>query len=211
MTIRTYKGRRGRLTSNQIAALTDPSLMAPHGPMLDLPECFAGRPVTLEIGFGSGRLTADVAQAEPDRAFIAADVFTSGVADLMIAIQSRKLSNIAVVHGDALMFLRERIPSSSLAGIRSLFPDPWPKARHHKRRLVNPTNTALIAQRCAQGASWELATDDRSYAEQMMQVIADSGLWSGGQVARPDRVSTHYEDRAVQAGRTVTNLRYVRR
>ena len=210
MTIRTYKGRRGRLTDRQIRALRDPAMLSPAGSPIDLGELFNDRPITLEIGFGSGRRTADIAQAEPDRAFLVADVFTTGVADLMIAIRERKLNNIAVVHGDALVLLQERIPTAALHAVRTWFPDPWPKARHHKRRLVNAANVALIADRCLPGAVWELATDDGDYAEQMQQVIEGSGLWSGGSAARAPRALTHYEERAQQAGRTVTDLRYLR-
>ncbi len=210
MTIRTYKGRRGRLRERQVAALADPALLDPQGSLLELGAFFDGRPVTLEIGFGSGRLTADAAATEPDRGFLVADVFTPGVADLMIAIQERDLRNIAVVHGDALILLRERIPDNSLHGVRTWFPDPWPKARHHKRRLVNETNAVLIAQRCIPGAIWELATDDPNYAEQMQQVITQTGLWSGGSRPRPDRAITHFEQRAMHAGRRVADLCYVR-
>ncbi|MFM7147302.1 MAG: tRNA (guanine(46)-N(7))-methyltransferase TrmB [Actinomycetales bacterium] len=210
MTIRTYKGRRGRLSERQVAALADPALLQPQGSLLDLDVIFDGRPVTLEIGFGSGRLTADAGAAEPDRGFLVADVFTPGVADLLIATQQRDLRNIAVVHGDALVLLRERIADSSLHGVRTWFPDPWPKARHHKRRLVNHTNAVLIAQRCAPGAIWQLATDDADYAQQMQEVITQCSLWSGGASPRPERAVTHFEQRAIQAGRAVTDLRYVR-
>lgn len=210
MTIRTYKGRRGRLTARQIAALADPALLSPQGVLLDLRSMFDERSITLEIGFGSGRLTADAAQAEPNRAFLVADVFTPGVADLMIAIRERDLRNIAVVHGDALVLLQERIARAMLHRVRTWFPDPWPKARHHKRRLVNRANATLIADRCLTGAIWELATDDADYADQMQQVIAQTGLWSGGQAPRVQRAVTHFEERALQAGRAVTDLRYVR-
>jgi len=210
VTIRTYKGRRGRLTDRQLVALQDPALLRPEGSQLDLGDLFTGRPITLEIGFGSGRRTADIAQAEPDRAFLVADVFTTGVADLMIAIRERELNNIAVVHGDALVLLQERVPTAALHAVRTWFPDPWPKARHHKRRLVNAANVALIADRCLPGAVWELATDDADYAQQMRQVIEQSPWWSGGRVERAARALTHYEERALQAGRTVTDLRYRR-
>jgi len=210
MTIRTYKGRRGRLSPRQILALTDPQLLRADGPLLNLSELFEGRNVTLDIGFGSGRNAADAAEADPDQGFLAVDVHTPGIADLVLEINARKLRNIRVVHGDALVLLRERLAPDAVHAVRTWFPDPWPKARHHKRRLVTLPNAELMATRCRLGAIWMLATDDPEYAEQMLSVIPATHLWRGGISPRAERPLTHYERRAVQANRQVFDLQYVR-
>lgn len=213
MTIRTYKPRRGRVTPRQAAALsTDDDLLLPlDGRELDLPSIFAGRPVVLEIGFGTGIATAAMAAAEPETGILAVDVHTPGVGDLLHRIRTENLDNVHVIEGDALEVLRTMIPTGSLAGLRTFFPDPWPKARHHKRRIVTAEHATLIGSRCRPAAFWNLATDWRPYAEWMREVLDAHPMWSGGDIERPvDRPVTRYEAIAIEQGRSITELRYTR-
>lgn len=211
MTIRTYKPRRGRVTPRQRAAIE-----AAHGILIEPDEvgaCIAGWPgeVVMEIGFGTGTATALMAAADPTTFVIAIDVHTPGVGDLLDATMTQRLRNVAVLEADAIAVLREHTPPASLSGIRSFFPDPWPKARHHKRRLVTAEHAALIASRVRTDGTWHLATDWSEYAEQMRDVLDASPAWEGGEIPRPDeRPVTHFERRAIRDGRPVVDLRYRR-
>lgn len=209
--IRTFKPRRSRITARAQAALDaqpDALLRMTDAP-LDLDALFDG-PVVLEIGFGSADATARMAGAEPDVGILAVDIHTPGVGDLLDAIARDSLANVRVIEGDAIAVLERMIPPHALAGVRSFFPDPWPKARHHKRRLVQPAVIDLVASRLATGGWWHLATDWADYATAMASAFAERPGWSGGMVERPeDRPLTRYERRALRDGRTVVDLRYV--
>ena len=211
MTIRTYKPRRGRVTPRQRAAID-----AGHGILIEPDEiaaCIAGwpGPVVLEIGFGTGTATALMAEADPTKLIIGIDVHTPGVGDLLDLTMTRRLRNVAVLEADAIAVLRLHTPPASLAGVRSFFPDPWPKARHHKRRLVTEDHAVLIATRVATGGTWHLATDWSEYAEQMREVLDASPAWEGGTIPRPDaRPVTHFERRAIRDGRPIVDLCYRR-
>ena len=213
MTIRTYKPRRGRVTPRQAAALAvhDGLQLPVDGRPLDLGRLFDGRPVIVEIGFGTGSATAAMAKAEPDIGILAIDVHTPGIGDLLHRIRAEQLGNVRVIEGDALEVLRTMIPEGALAGVRTYFPDPWPKPRHHKRRIVTTEHATLIASRCAIGATWDLATDWSPYAEWMVEVLDAHPMWSGGVVDRPAwRPVTRYESTALAQGRAITDLHYVR-
>ena len=213
MTIRTYKPRRGRVTPRQAAALAvDDGLRLPvDGRLLDLRSLFDARPVIVEIGFGTGSSTAAMAQADPQSGILAIDVHTPGIGDLLHRIRAEGLGNVRVMEGDALEILRTMIPEGALAGVRTYFPDPWPKARHHKRRIVTPAHATLIASRCMIGATWDLATDWAPYAEWMIEILDAHPMWRGGVVERPAwRPVTRYESTALTQGRSIIDLRYVR-
>ena len=213
MTVRTYKPRRGRVTPRQAAALAvdDGLLIVPAGEPLDLDGVFGGRPVVLEIGFGTGAATAAMAFADPTTGILAVDVHTPGIGDLLARVREQGLTNVRVIEADALEVLRTMIAPAALAGVRTFFPDPWPKARHHKRRLVTPDNATLIASRVAIGGTWHLATDWLPYAEAMREVLDAHPMWAGGIVARPvERPVTRYEQAGLGLGRSITDLRYVR-
>lgn len=211
MTIRTYKPRRGRVTARQRAAIE-----AAHGILIEPDEvgaCTAGwpGPVVMEIGFGTGTATALMAQADPTTLIIGIDVHTPGVGDLLHATMAQRLRNVAVLEADAIAVLRDHTPPGSLTGVRSFFPDPWPKARHHKRRLVTAEHAQLIASRVMTGGTWHLATDWAEYAEQMREVLEASEAWTGGPIDRPAaRPVTHFERRALREGRPIVDLQYVR-
>ncbi len=211
--IRTFHARRGRMSEAKSEAIRTllPALGVPAGP-LDV-ALLDGRPLVLEIGFGLGHATVEMAQAEPGVGIVAIDVHTPGVARLLTEIHERGLENVRVVHGDAVEFLRERVAETSLAGIRAFFPDPWPRARHHKRRLVRPDLVALMASRLRPGARLHLATDWAPYAEAMIEVLEAEPLLVNayeGLAPRGERPLTKFERAGLDQGHEVVDLVYVR-
>lgn len=210
--VRTFKPRRSRITPRASAALA--ARPAALLPMTDIPlhldEEF-GSPVILEIGFGSAEATALLAAEDPRTGILAVDVHTPGVGDLLDVIAREELANVRVIEGDAVVVLERMISPGSLAGVRSFFPDPWPKARHHKRRLVQPAVIDLVATRLQPGGWWHVATDWAEYVTAIEAAFDDRPGWSGGVVDRPSwRPVTRYEQRALREGRDVVDLLYVR-
>lgn len=211
---RSYKLRRGRITAGQakaLGALADRFAVPAGDDPLDLTELFeAAAPIELEIGFGMGDTTLEMAQADPHTCLIAADVHVPGVGALLRGLHDRGLDNVRVLNGDGAQLLERRIPSGSLAGVRLYFPDPWPKARHRKRRLVDAAFVALVADRLAPGGRLHCATDWEPYARQMVAVVsAEPGLEleHGGPVERPPwRPVTKYEARGRARGHAVADI-----
>ncbi len=181
------------------------------GPVLDLPEVFgSGGPFVMEIGFGGGESVVELAGAALDSCFIAIDVYTPGIATVLEAIEANGWQHVRVVDGDALDFL-PRLPPRSLDEVRVWFPDPWPKARQQRRRIVRPEITGMIVDRLCVGGVLHLATDIADYAEQMAAVCDAEPRLSGGAVERPSwRPLTRYEQRGIEAGRDVVDLVYRR-
>lgn len=210
--IRTYKPRRSRFTQRATRALADRGdlLVAPSDVALDLAALFGpGTPVIVEIGFGDGEATAHMAAAAPGVGILAVDVHTPGVGELLWRLDQQGTTNVRVMEADALQVLQGMLPPHSIAGIRSYFPDPWPKARHHKRRLVQPAVLELVRSRLVPDGAWHLATDWAEYAAAIEECFATDGHWAGGVVARPDdRPVTRYERRALREGRAITDLAY---
>ncbi len=212
-TLRSYKLRRGRMGAARNHALhahRDRFAVPDGDGPLDLPALFGpGTPVVVEIGFGMGRTTLEMAAADPGTGVLATDVHTPGVAALVLGLHERGLGNVRVVEGDGHRLLRERIGPGSLAGVRVYFPDPWPKPRHHKRRLVDPGFAALVADRLAPGGLLHCATDWEPYAQRMRDVLeAEPGLVLE-RVAheRPAwRPLTAFEARGLARGHVVTDL-----
>ena len=212
-TVRSYKLRRGRMGPARQEALDNRStrFAVPDGDgPLDLPSLFgAGAPVVLEIGFGMGAATLAMAQADPGTRVLAVDVHTPGVAALLMGLEQRGLDNVRVLEGDGHLLLQQRIPPGSLAGVRVYFPDPWPKPRHHKRRLVDAGFAALVADRLAPGGLLHCATDWEPYARQMRAVLAgEPGLVLDEDLReRPQwRPLTPFESRGLQRGHVVTDV-----
>ena len=211
--VRTYKRRAGRVTVTQRAALDAwwPTYgLAVDGRPLDRRATF-GRlaPLVLEIGFGMGEATAALAAAEPDHDVLAVDVHTTGHGNLLALVERAGLTNVRVMDGDALAVLRDMVPADSLAAVRVFFPDPWPKARHVKRRLVDASFAALVADRLTDGGLLHVATDVAAYAEQVRAVLAATPLLE--RVEAPPRPATKFEARAVLAGRPLVDLAARRR
>lgn len=217
--IRTFKLRRGRLRPRRQEALHDlwPTYgVALTGDPLSAVALF-GRPVplVLEVGSGMGESIAAQAAADPDTGYLAVEVHTPGVANLLALADQRGLANLRIAHGDALELVRHRIRPGSLAAVQVYFPDPWPKARHHKRRLFQPAHVALLRSGLAPGGTLRVATDWPEYAQAIRTVLAaDPGLvnaYRGWAPRPPERPMTKYERRALAAGRLVFELVFRRR
>ena len=177
------------------------------------PPAWFGRTagLVLEIGSGMGESTAALAAAAPDVDHLAVEVFEPGLAALLMRIDAAGLRNLHLLRGDAVALLRAVVPPDSLAGIRIFFPDPWPKRRHRKRRLVQADFVSLAASRLAPAATLHMATDWADYATQMHDVCAAEPALEGGWVARPQwRPVTKFEERARLEGREVRDLVYRR-
>ncbi|SCG76361.1 tRNA (guanosine(46)-N7)-methyltransferase TrmB [Micromonospora inositola] len=213
--IRTFHPRRGRMSGRQLDALD--RLWPAYGlDIADLdgpfdPTALFGRqaPLVLEIGSGMGDATAAMAAADPDRHYLAVEVHTPGIANLLDLADRHAPGNVRVARGDALDLVRA-LPEGSLDAVHVFFPDPWPKARHHKRRLIQPGHVALLRSRLAPGGTLHCATDWADYAESMRETLtADPELVDthGGFAPRPaHRPVTKFERRAVTAGRPVFDL-----
>lgn len=172
-------------------------------------------PLVLEIGSGNGEAAAAMADADRDRDLLAVEVYPQGIADLMARAEERGLDNVRVYKGDALPLLWHGIAPGSLDEIRVYFPDPWPKKRHHKRRIIQPAHVATMRGLLRSGGVLHCATDIADYAEQMLEVLtADEGLenTAGGYAPRPEhRPVTKFERRGTAAGREIFDLVFRRR
>ncbi len=226
--VRTYHARRGRLSDRHREALLDTGerwLLDPTGGLLHFDDVF-GRtaPVVLDIGCGMGESSLIQAAAAPEVDIVAIDVHTRGIATLLRAGEREGLTNVRAVLGDAVVFIEQRVARGSLAGARIYFPDPWPKVRHQKRRLVQPGFMALLVDRLAPGGFVHCATDDESYATQMLEVVdaeprlanpyADFAPRHVTDSAIPgvvDRPVTKYERRAQRLGHPVRDVWATRR
>lgn len=188
-----------------------------QGAPLDLDDWFGRRaPVVMEIGSGTGESTAAMAAAAPDVNHLAVEVYRPGLAQLLMRIDELGVTNLRLLRADVVPVLRELIEPDMLAGIRVYFPDPWPKRRHHKRRLIQAEFVALAASRLCRDGTLHLATDWAHYAEQMREVCDGEpklrNLYPDtGWAPRPGwRPLTKFERRAVAAGRDVRDLLYRR-
>ncbi len=217
--IRSFVHRRAHITPSQELALAQwlPQWSIPYQPRrVDLSTAF-GRdaPVILEIGFGMGETTQQIAQARPDDNFLGVEVFNAGVGALLKRIQEHALHNIRIIQHDAVEVLRDMLAPAALAGVHIYFPDPWPKKRHHKRRLIQPDFVALLASRMRPGAYLHCATDWEHYAQQMLDVLThEPGLQNtcSGFAPRPDyRPLTKFESRGLRLGHGVRDLIFTRR
>ncbi|MFG3130446.1 tRNA (guanosine(46)-N7)-methyltransferase TrmB [Streptomyces tendae] len=219
--IRSFQPRRSRVTAGQADALQRLwpvwGLDIDGQRVIDLAELFGNaRPVVLEVGFGMGEATARMAAAAPDTNILAVDVHTPGQGNLLGLAERQELSNIRVGNGDAIILLREMLAPDSLAGLRVYFPDPWPKKRHHKRRLIQPEFLSLAATRLAPGAVVHCATDWEPYAEQMLDVLTahpdfENTVPGGGFAPRPEhRPLTRFEGQGLDKGHVVNDLLFRR-
>nr|WP_218104972.1 tRNA (guanosine(46)-N7)-methyltransferase TrmB [Micromonospora mirobrigensis] len=177
---------------------------------LDPATLFGRRaPLVLEIGSGMGDATAVMAAADPGRDYLAVEVHTPGIANLLDLVQRQGLHNVRVAEGDALDLVRA-LPEGSLDAVHVFFPDPWPKSKHHKRRIIQPEHVALLRSRLVPGGTLHCATDWAPYAESMRETLtADPELVDvhGGYAPRPaHRPVTKFERRALAAGRPVFDL-----
>jgi tRNA (guanine-N7-)-methyltransferase len=211
--IRSYVLRQGRMTRAQQRALDE--LLSVHGIAYRQenlqPQRLFGRsaPLVLEIGSGMGETTARIAGEQPGTDFIAVEVHGPGVGSLLQRIDKEGLKNLRVIRHDAAQALEHMIADGALAGIHLFFPDPWPKKRHHKRRLVQPAFAALAARKLAPGGYLHAATDWPEYAAQMAAVFNAEPMLV--RAAARERPATKFEQRGVKLGHEVRDLVYRRR
>lgn len=217
--IRSFVTRAGRVSTGQRRAMDElgPRFVVPYSPAPADWEALFGRqaPRVLEIGFGMGASTAEIAAARPGDDFIGVEVHEPGVGALLKLIGEAQLTNIRIVQHDAVEVLEHMIAPGTLDGVHIFFPDPWHKARHHKRRLIQPPFVALLASRLKPGAYLHCATDWQNYAEQMLEVLgADPSLenTASDYAPRPDyRPVTKFERRGLRLGHGVWDLVFKRR
>ena len=217
--VRSFVLRAGRMGSGQVRALQElgPRFVLPwQEAALDFAAQFGRQaPVVLEIGFGMGDATAEIAQRLPGVDFLGVEVHTPGVGALLRQIGERGLGNIRIVQHDAVEVLRAMVPRASLAGIHVFFPDPWHKKRHHKRRLIQPGFVAELAHHLAPGGYLHCATDWEPYAQQMLEVLTAESLLANsaaGYAPRPEhRPLTKFEARGLKLGHGVWDVVFRRR
>jgi tRNA (guanine-N7-)-methyltransferase len=217
--IRSFVNRRSHITQGQQEAL-DAFLtkwsLAYRPSLLNLTDTFERvAPTILEIGFGMGETTEKIALARPGDNFLGVEVFNAGVGALLKRIEASSLNNIRIIQHDAVEVLRDMLAPQSLAGVHIYFPDPWPKTRHHKRRLIQPPLIELLASRMAPGAYIHCATDWQHYAEQMLAVLsAETSLQNTceGFAPRPEfRPLTKFENRGLRLGHGVWDVIFKKR
>ena len=218
--VRSFVLRAGRLSPKQARGLEQGMARfgVPYAPgrPLDFTRTFGRQaPVVLEIGFGMGVTTAEIAAAHPDTDYLAVEVHPPGVGNLCNLLDERGIGNVRVIRHDAVEVLTDMIAPAALAGVHIYFPDPWHKKRHHKRRLVQPPLVALLASRLAVGGYLHLATDWVPYAEQMLEVLAQEpsllNTAEGFAERPPWRPLTKFEARGLRLGHEVRDLVFRRR
>ena len=211
---RSYSLRGDRMTRAQSLAMSQSwdQYSVEINKELDLNQIFADKDeVILEIGSGMGEATAAIAQANPQTGYVAVEMHTPGLAALLILINQLELKNVRLIREDATYLLANFIPNQSLDGIHLLFPDPWPKNRQHKRRIVQGEFVDLIANKLKPGGFIHIATDWQPYADWIKARFAASTSFKGGVVERPTwRVLSKFEGQGLKKGHTVTDFRYVR-
>jgi tRNA (guanine-N7-)-methyltransferase len=216
--IRSYVLRQGRFSRGQQRAYAEllPRLGVPYRPEpLNFREIF-GRdaPVVVEIGSGMGETTARIALENPATDYLAIEVHAPGVGSLLKQVEESGVTNLRVVQHDAVEVLRDMVPEASLGAIHVFFPDPWPKKRHHKRRLIQPAFVALAATRLAAGGCLHVATDWQEYADHVLAVLSQTpGLRNTAQDFAPrpaTRPETKFERRGIRLGHGVWDIVFTR-
>lgn len=219
--IRSFVRRQGKITAGQRRAreeLSSRYCLAVGNERIDLVAAFGrSAPTVLEIGFGMGETTAAIAAMQPDVNFLGLEIYPAGVGSLLTRLSSQAITNVRILEQDAVEVIRHRLGAHSLQGVHLYFPDPWPKKRHHKRRLIQPEFVASLVQVLAPGGYFHAATDWPDYAAQMLEVLdaepalenaAGPGLFH----ARPEtRPLTKFEARGLRLGNPVADLIYRRR
>jgi tRNA (guanine-N7-)-methyltransferase len=218
-TIRSFVRREGRMTRAQELALARlwPRYGLDAEGLLDLDSCFGRKaPRTLEIGFGNGEVLACLAQREPGTDFLGIEVHRPGIGHLLLELERRELDNVRVICADAVRVIEHGVPEASLDRVLVFFPDPWPKKRHRKRRIVQPALVGQLARALRPGGLLHLATDWEDYARHMLAVMGETAFFrnlagTGTTAPRPDyRPVTRFERRGRQLGHGVWDLLFER-
>ena len=213
--VRSYSIRGSRITDAQRQAKD--ALQKVHGieftqQEIKLSEIFPkSEKVIMEIGFGMGEATAIIAKNHPNNGYIAVDVHPPGIGKLLARIVENDLTNLKVIEEDVHVVLQHMIPNESLDGIHLFFPDPWPKKKHNKRRIVNEGFLALIHPKIKRGGFIHIATDWVPYAESIQQVFAESTLFTGGVIDKPEwRPVTRFEGQGIDKDHAVNDMMYIK-
>jgi len=217
--IRSYVLRQGRVSNAQQRAHDTllPRYGIPYSQHIaDLDQAFGrSAPKILEIGFGMGETTAEIAANHPENDYLGIEVHTPGMGGLLKRIAERGIDNIRIIQHDAVEVLTHMISPSTFDGAHIFFPDPWPKKRHHKRRLIQPAFVALLAERMKSGAYVHVATDWQEYAEQVLAVLAAEPRLcntADGYAPRPEyRPQTKFETRGLKLGHGVWDIVFRKR
>jgi tRNA (guanine-N7-)-methyltransferase len=216
--IRSFVRRGGRFSAAQERAhfAMMPKIGIPYrAERLNLSSLFGrAAPRILEIGCGMGETTAKIAEAHPENDYLGVEVHTPGVGNLCKLVSAMGLTNIRIVQHDAVEVVRDMLPEQSLAGIHIFFPDPWPKKRHHKRRLIQPPFINLLASRLAPGGYLHCATDWEAYAEHILATLTNAPQLQNsaeGYAPRPSsRPRTKFENRGIKLGHPVWDIFFIR-
>ena len=213
--VRSYKLRGRRITEGQQEAwdrLWPIFGIEKAAEKINLAELFPdAQRIIMEIGFGMGEATAQIAAADPTTGYIAVEVHRPGIGKLLLRIEEGGLKNLRAIEGDAFEIFDQMIVDSSLDGVHLFFPDPWPKARHFKRRIVNQEFIAAVAAKLKPGAFFHIATDWQPYAEWIAEEFTKQTFFSGGEVERPNwRPLTRFEDQGINKENPVADFRFIK-
>jgi tRNA (guanine-N7-)-methyltransferase len=213
--VRSYSIRGSRITDAQRAAKDE--LQKVHGiefkqEQIKISEIFpTSEKIIMEIGFGMGEATAIIAKNHPNNGYIAVDVHPPGIGKLLARIIENDLTNLKVIEEDVHVVLQHMIADESLDGIHLFFPDPWPKKKHNKRRIVNEGFLALIHPKIKQGGFIHIATDWVPYANSIQEVFAGSTLFTGGVIDKPEwRPVTRFEGQGIDKDHAVNDMMYLK-
>ena len=214
--VRSYKLRGRRITEGQQEAWD--RLWPVFGieyseTKINLAELFPdSKRIIMEIGSGMGEATAQIAAADPTTGYLAVEVHRPGIGKLLARIEEGGLKTVRTIEGDAFEVCEQMIADSSLDGVHLFFPDPWPKARHFKRRIVNQEFIAAVAAKLKPGAFFHIATDWQPYAEWIAEEFTKQTFFTGGEVQRPDwRPLTRFEDQGINKEHPVADFRFVKK
>jgi tRNA (guanine-N7-)-methyltransferase len=214
--VRSYKLRGRRITEGQQEAWD--RLWPVYGiefaeQKIDLAKVFPdSNRVIMEIGFGMGEATAQIAAADPATGYLAVEVHRPGIGKLLLRVEENELKNVRAIEGDAFEIFEQMISDASLDGVHLFFPDPWPKARHFKRRIVNQEFIAAVAAKLKPNAFLHIATDWQPYAEWIAEEFTKQTFFTGGVVNRPDwRPLTRFEDQGINKEHPVSDFRFIKK
>jgi tRNA (guanine-N7-)-methyltransferase len=213
--VRSYKLRGRRITEGQQEAwdrLWPVFGIENSAQKINLAELFpVSKRIIMEIGFGMGEATAQIALADPTTGYLAVEVHRPGIGKLLSRIEDLELKNVRTIEGDAFEVFEQMIVDSSLDGVHLFFPDPWPKARHFKRRIVNQEFIAAVATKLKPGAFFHIATDWHPYAEWIAEEFTKQSFFTGGEVERPEwRPLTRFEDQGINKDHPVADFRFIK-
>jgi tRNA (guanine-N7-)-methyltransferase len=214
--VRSYKLRGRRITEGQQEAwdrLWPVFGIEYSAQKINLTELFPNsKRIVMEIGFGMGEATAQIALSDPTTGYLAVEVHRPGIGKLLSRIEELELKNVRTIEGDAFEVFEQMIVDSSLDGVHLFFPDPWPKARHFKRRIVNQEFIAAVAAKLKPGAFFHIATDWHPYAEWIADEFTKQSFFTGGEVERPDwRPLTRFEDQGINKEHPVADFRFIKK